>query len=57
MRWLTRLLLLRILPRRLVPILAVWDLIKLVRAARAMQKGGRRRGGGQARIGSGAPTG
>lgn len=50
MRWLTRLLLLRILPRRLLPILAVWDLIKLVRAARAMQRAGRGRGAPVARI-------
>jgi hypothetical protein len=57
MRWLTRLLLLRILPRRLLPILAVWDLVKLVRAARAMLRAGRTRRASAAQIGSGAPPG
>jgi hypothetical protein len=31
MRWLARLLLLRVLPRRLLPILTVWEVWKLVR--------------------------
>ncbi len=39
MRWLARLLLLRILPRKLLPVLTVWEVWKIVRgqqqAARA----------------------
>lgn len=35
MRWLTRLLLLRVLPRRLVPLLAVWELYRLLRRSKA----------------------
>jgi hypothetical protein len=31
MRWLARLVLLRILPRRLLPILTVWEVWKIVR--------------------------
>ncbi|HEY7591329.1 MAG TPA: hypothetical protein VH723_10065 [Candidatus Limnocylindrales bacterium] len=31
MRWLARLVLLRVLPRRLIPILTVWEVWKLVR--------------------------
>jgi len=34
MRWLARLLLLRILPRRLVPILTLWEVMQLLRRRR-----------------------
>jgi hypothetical protein len=35
MRWLARLLLLRVLPRRLLPILTVWEVWKIVRGRQA----------------------
>jgi hypothetical protein len=35
MRWLARLLLLRILPRRLLPILTAWEAFRFLRNARA----------------------
>jgi len=34
MRWLARLLLLRVLPRRLLPILTAWEVYQLIRGRR-----------------------
>lgn len=42
MRWLARLLLLRILPRKLLPILTVWEVWKLVRGQQQAARDRRR---------------
>jgi len=38
MRWLARLLLLRVLPRKLLPILTVWEVWKMVRGQQARDR-------------------
>ena len=42
MRWLARLLLLRILPRKLLPILTVWEVWKIVRGQQQAARDRRR---------------
>jgi hypothetical protein len=42
MRWLARLLLLRVLPRRLLPILTVWEVWKIVRGQQQAARDRRR---------------
>jgi hypothetical protein len=42
MRWLARLLLLRVLPRKLLPILTVWEVWKLVRGQQQAARDRRR---------------
>ena len=43
MRWLARLILLRILPRKLLPILTVWEVWKIVRGQQQAARERRRR--------------
>jgi hypothetical protein len=42
MRWLARLLLLRVLPRKLLPILTVWEVWKIVRGQQQAARDRRR---------------
>ncbi|HEV8489105.1 MAG TPA: hypothetical protein VGQ58_04900 [Candidatus Limnocylindrales bacterium] len=57
MRWLARLLLLRILPRKLLPILTVWEFWKIVRGRQEARDRARRAAAARGAVSSPAPSG